>query len=91
MLKYRESKTEYTMEHRSSLLRNIYKILPNSSAKGTYVDAVVMKSWVFFELAGGVVLVSGQELAQKMAVDVSLCCHVQRDTRRVVNTSEIAV
>ena len=63
------------------------KFLPNNSAKGTYVDAVVMKFWVFFELVGGVVLVSGQELTQKMAVDVRLCFNVERDTRRVAEAS----
>ena len=77
-MRTKRSITEYTLEHRSSLL-SVDQILPNN-VKGTYVEAVVMKSWVFFELVGGVVLVSGQQFAQKMAVVVRLCCHVERDT-----------
>ena len=73
-------------------LYRIYRIkmqLPNNtSANRTYVDAVVVKVWVFVELVGGVVLVSGEELTQKMAEVVDgFCCHVERDTRRLVNTS----
>ena len=62
-----------------------------AGAKITYVDAVVVKVWVFVELVGGVVLVSGQEFAQKMAEVVDgLCCHVEGDTRRIAETGYIA-
>ena len=49
-----------------------------------------MKFRIFFELVGGVVLVSGQEFTQKMAVDVRLCCDVEGDTRRVAEASYVA-
>ena len=60
-------------------------------ANRTYVDAVVVKVRVFVELVGGVVLVGGEELTQKMAEVVDgFCSHVERDTGRVAKASYIA-
>ena len=48
-----------------------------------YLDAVVMEVRVGQELIGGVVLVRGQELAQKVAVAVWLGGHVVGQTKEV--------
>ena len=45
---------------------------------------------VWYEMIGRVILVRGQELAHKMAVDVRKSRNVEGDTRKLANTSKMA-
>ena len=54
----------------------------------TYVDAVVVKAWVWLESFRRIVLVGSQELAKKMAVDVWMCRNVERETAKTFNASQ---
>ena len=77
---------------RESITQNtVHPANKRKDTNRTYVDAVVVKVKVFVVPVRCVGLGTGQELTNKMADDVNgLCCHVERDARRMAEASKTA-
>ena len=64
---------------------------PKKNSGVTYVDAVVMEEFTGVEFVRRVVLISGQELTPKFAVNIRKCRQIEGETRNGVDAGEGAV
>ena len=69
-----------------------FVIMDRKENKGvTYIDAVVMEGLTGVEFVRRVVLISGQELTPKFAVNIRRCRQIEGETRHSVDAGDGAV